>query len=59
MTRSETLSTQASNWARTIVSMRKKLATVNCEGKQGAVLWRALLFSERQFIYFVLSYYQG
>ena len=52
MTRSETLSTQASNWARTIVSMRKKLPTVNCEGKQGAVLWRALLFSERQFIYF-------
>ena len=59
MTRSETLSTQASNWARTIVSMRKKLATVNCEGKQGAVSWRALLFSKRQFLYFVLSYYQG
>ena len=59
MTRSETLSAQASNWARTIVSMRKKLATVNCEGKQGAVSWRALLFSKRQFLYFVLSYYQG
>ena len=59
MTRSETLSTQTSNWARTIVSMRKKLATVNCEGKQGAVSWRALLFSKRQFLYFVLSYYQG
>ena len=59
MTRSETLSKQASNWARTVVSMRKKLATVNCDGKQRAVSWRALLFSDRQFIYFVLSYYQG
>ena len=59
MTRSETLSTQASNWARTVVSMPKKVATVNCQGKQGAVSWRALLFSHRQFIDFVLSYYQG
>lgn len=51
MTRSETLSTQASNWARTVVSMRKKLATVNCEGKQRAVLWRALLHVFRPTVY--------